>query len=1037
MLDVLPFRSLPCLLLALAAATQVGLAGTVSTDGAFAPRQNISNPGGNFVIPSSLGRKVDGNLFHSFDQFDLIKDEVATFNGPGDVKNILARVTGDSPSSINGTIRSNISGANFFLMNPKGVMFGANAAIDVTGSFTVTTANYLNLTNGGRFDAKLGGQDSLTSASVSAFGFLGPPDRPASVTFSGSQVRLADGAGLSVIAGDIRFQRFDPPPPTSGTDPEPSISPRLFTPGGDVTLLSVAAPGEFSPDGSGVHTGAPFQPAPGVIMMHTGFDTSGGKGGAFVVRAPSLSMSDTKILSNTSAAGTGGRLDFKIDGALELGQTSSILSRTTGAGTSGAVSISAGSLELSRTSLIGSSAGITATATAGPVQIRAGQLLVSDGSFISGSTEGPGRGAPVDVVVTGSLRLDHAGIFSKTQLPASAGQGGPAGRVHVQAGSIQVVHDASIAASTDGTGAGGDVEVTARSIQLVRGGRIESNANSSGTGGSVAVAADEILIDGQSRPSNTGLFAATNSTGPGGNVTVEAGQLSILKSGLVTTRAAGPGQGGDVSIKADDLFIFRGQSKFFTGIAADSATANGGLGGDVSVEAGRVRVVEGGQISSNTQSARASGNVSVRADELTLIGGRFLPSVIGTESTPPGDGGPGGDVRVVADRLTVLSGGRISASTFGAGAGGGVAVQAREIVISQGTSANGTGIFAESVSETEPGAGGSVRVETDKLILTSGGRISASTFGPGDGGGVFVSARDAFFTSFGSTAFTGVRAESLSPTESGAGGSVRADFVRLELDGGGISATTVGPGAGGSVAVGATRLTLDRSAAIEASATGAGVAGSVAIAVVEPLEIRGLSSVRTTSAASDAGTVSIASETDIFLENGSVTVQASVGNAGRIALAARNVLSMRDSQLLAEAGLNGGDIFIDPVFVILEHSRISANAVAIGGNILLQADNFFSSASPITATGSTAGTVEIAAPQLDLSGALATLSSQLEDASLRLQERCAMRLGGELSSFLVLGRGGVSAAPDEPQFEATVSAPRDPRGGSSAGGPRR
>ena len=64
-----------------------------------------------------------------------------------------------------------LQGANLFFMNPAGVLFGRHAQLDVSGSVAVTTANYLNLVGGGRFNANLGGGDVLTSAPVSAFGF--------------------------------------------------------------------------------------------------------------------------------------------------------------------------------------------------------------------------------------------------------------------------------------------------------------------------------------------------------------------------------------------------------------------------------------------------------------------------------------------------------------------------------------------------------------------------------------------------------------------------------------------------------------------------------------------------------------------------------------------------------------------------------------------------------------------------------------------------------------------------------------------------
>jgi filamentous hemagglutinin family protein len=100
--------------------------------------------GPNFSIPADLGRIHGNNLFHSFSQFNVNAGESATFTGPGNINNILARVTGGNASLIDGTLRSEIAGANLFLINPNGVVFGPNAVVDVSGSFAATTANYLN-----------------------------------------------------------------------------------------------------------------------------------------------------------------------------------------------------------------------------------------------------------------------------------------------------------------------------------------------------------------------------------------------------------------------------------------------------------------------------------------------------------------------------------------------------------------------------------------------------------------------------------------------------------------------------------------------------------------------------------------------------------------------------------------------------------------------------------------------------------------------------------------------------------------------------
>src|SRR5262245_31012145 len=91
-------------------------------DGKFGTSGPLTGP--NYNITDSIGSLRGANLFHSFSQFDLKKGDVATFSGPNAVQNILSRVTGDKSSSIDGTIRSTIPGANVYLINPNGIIFG-------------------------------------------------------------------------------------------------------------------------------------------------------------------------------------------------------------------------------------------------------------------------------------------------------------------------------------------------------------------------------------------------------------------------------------------------------------------------------------------------------------------------------------------------------------------------------------------------------------------------------------------------------------------------------------------------------------------------------------------------------------------------------------------------------------------------------------------------------------------------------------------------------------------------------------------------
>jgi filamentous hemagglutinin family protein len=105
----------------------------ITVDGRFSPAQTSVGP--NYSVTANLGKQVGGNLFHSFGQFGLATGESAAFSGPATVNNIIARVTGGSPSAIDGKIQSNIAGANLYLINPSGIVFGPKATVNVSVAF--------------------------------------------------------------------------------------------------------------------------------------------------------------------------------------------------------------------------------------------------------------------------------------------------------------------------------------------------------------------------------------------------------------------------------------------------------------------------------------------------------------------------------------------------------------------------------------------------------------------------------------------------------------------------------------------------------------------------------------------------------------------------------------------------------------------------------------------------------------------------------------------------------------------------------------
>lgn len=160
--------------------------------------RTIVNQTGN-IFNITGGTTAGSNLFQSFQRFGLNQGQVANFVANPAMQNILARVTGGEASVLNGVLQVSGSSANLYLMNPAGIVFGANARLDVAGSFTATTANgigfgsyWLNAIGANDYAALLG------SPTTFAFTMM----QPGAIVNAGT---LAVGAGqrLTLLGGTV------------------------------------------------------------------------------------------------------------------------------------------------------------------------------------------------------------------------------------------------------------------------------------------------------------------------------------------------------------------------------------------------------------------------------------------------------------------------------------------------------------------------------------------------------------------------------------------------------------------------------------------------------------------------------------------------------------------------------------------------------------------------------------------------------------------------------------------------------------------
>ena len=145
------------------------------------------------------GTQAGSNLFHSFQQFGLNAGQIANFLSNPAIANILGRVTGGEASIINGRIQVTGSNANLFLMNPAGIIFGANASLDVPGSFTATTANGIRL-DGNWFNATGSDNYGTLTGTPNALGFTMP--QPGAI-INAANLAVSDGNTLTLVGGTV------------------------------------------------------------------------------------------------------------------------------------------------------------------------------------------------------------------------------------------------------------------------------------------------------------------------------------------------------------------------------------------------------------------------------------------------------------------------------------------------------------------------------------------------------------------------------------------------------------------------------------------------------------------------------------------------------------------------------------------------------------------------------------------------------------------------------------------------------------------
>ncbi|HTE92729.1 MAG TPA: filamentous hemagglutinin N-terminal domain-containing protein, partial [Bradyrhizobium sp.] len=664
-----------------------------------------ANGANDYGLAANLGKLMGGNLFFSFSQFDLATAESATFSGPASVQNVLARVTGGSASSIDGTLRSTIPGANLFLMNPAGVMFGPNAKLDISGSFVVSTADYVKLADGGKFNAKPGGDDVLTSAGVSAFGFLSAS--PQAVSFDHAHLSVQPGSGLHIIAGDV-----------SGN------SARLSAPSGALTVFSAKAAGEvpFDPakPGDG-YAGAPFDALGSVAFRNqSAVSIDGAGGGRIVVRGGNLDLTENSaITANNAGSAPGGEIDIQLGGTLTIHE-GRIEANTSGLGDGGRVKIVA-----DQTRIKGDYAKFITDCT---TELNSPTITCPEDHGLS-------KGMVVSArVLPGRTAISLSGN------PTEFDIGKPIYELKIDGKNPESIDwfrfkaGSDLVTCNDTTGLLAGMAVSGTNIprnatieEVVDSTRFRISATSTGP----VNTQQAFELAGYAPNGIFTLVDRANAQGKGGNISIASRALSIVGNGQIAADTLGMGRGGRVTIKASDLRITGSQDLVNNGIFSTVQRGASGKGGTVHVNSSTVSIVGNGQISTSTYGNGDGGSVTVSAGSLSIEGGQSdlrIGQGIFARATKSDSTGSSGTITIRSDNISLLGdGSRIAVScTSDGGNAGTILVTATEDILidSQGAVKHAAAIFAShGVSD---GAGGDVTVQCGRLDVVGGGQIAST-----------------------------------------------------------------------------------------------------------------------------------------------------------------------------------------------------------------------------------------------------------------------------------------------------------------------
>ena len=509
----------------------------------------------------------------------------------------------------------------------------------------------------------------------------------------------------------------------------------------------------------------------------------------------------------------------------------------------------------------------------------------------------------------------------------------------------------------DSQGNLGQTNINTGILKLINEAEINTSNFATGNGADVNITAkDAVILDNSEISAEVdSIFTDSTSKGNAGNININTKLLQISNSSRFLARNTGIGNPGNININAESVGL-------------DTSNINAGV---IFGNAGNVNLKASGSVSLDNESNISAsvlrgdgkgGNILIDAQSLFLNNGSLIGGIQGSGTTP---GGSAGNITVRTDDLISLdNSSNISASAF-VGFGGNISLDTKKLSLENGSRITANVFGEKPAASITINATESVEISGSDDVLESGLLISA--LGNGDAGDLTINTERLIVKDGGNistnAALTPTQAilalinfQNLLPSGIGNAGNIEINaresvqIIGTRTDKSSVPSSIIADGSGGNggaININTSEFTIDNGAQISARTSGDKQAGDILL-IADFLQANNGSNITTsTSDKGDAGNIIIRVKDDITLigENTGVfanTTENSTGRGGTIDIDPINLTVKEQAAIAVDSQGSGiaGDIKLTAGFFTLDNGTVSAETRRnTGGNIDMNLQN--------------------------------------------------------------------------------------------------